>query len=282
MRTSDARIKAMKDCKEQAAKEFATEFGVVKQIDEVYSELLDGLGPQIEKVRSELLNRNGTIQPDTNKYVKLANYGLALRNYRLLHCALDDLESGHYEVAMNLLRTVDECKNLMRYFAIDKNKNEAEKWWFNKGEKGKKVNGKKVKGDPILSHGEVRKRLGISGDMNEMYADWYSHAYDFRSLIPMVLDEKTEYHGYPYFIRDECYRCLGLWIDYANKTIDNLQEVFKVEQIGDDMAWVGKVVNVQMRACQCCNKIRSDLAKEARAHDPQLPNDINNPSSEQV
>jgi hypothetical protein len=68
----------------------------------------------------------------------MANYGLAIRNYRLLHCAMDDLESGYYEVAMNLLRTVDQCKNFMRYFAKDENKNEATEWWFNKGEKGKK------------------------------------------------------------------------------------------------------------------------------------------------
>jgi hypothetical protein len=264
MRMSDKRIEAMKDCKEQAAKEFAAELEVITQIDEVYSELLGRIGPI----------------PSDN-YVLLANYGLVVRNYRLLHCALDDLENGYYEVAMNLLRTVDECKNLMRYFAIDKNKNEAEVWWFNKGEKGKKVNGKKVKGDPILSHGEVRKRLGISGDMNELYADLYSHVYDFRSLLPMVLDEKKlEFHFYPYFIPDECYRCLGLWIDYANKTIEYLQEVFKVEQV-KDMAWVGKVVKVQMRASECSKKISSDLAKVVRDYDPQFPND-NNRSSAQV
>jgi hypothetical protein len=252
MRTSDTRLKAMKNCKELAAKKFATEFDIITQMDEVYSELLD---------------RIGLIPSKT--YVQMANYGLAIRNYRLLHCAMDDLESGYYEVAMNLLRTVDECKNLMRYFAKDENKNEAKEWWFNKGEKGKK----------ILSHGEVRNRLGISGGMNELYADFYAHAYDFRSLLPMVLDEKTEYHPYPYFIRDECYRDIGCWIDYANETIDRLLVVYKVEQLGD-MALLQKVVKVQKLARKCSKKIASDLAKAAKVNDLQLPND--NQSSTQL
>jgi hypothetical protein len=259
MRNSDTRYDALKDCKEQAAKEFATELDIVSKVDEVFSEVLDKIGTN----------------PSEMTYVQKANYGLAVRNYRLLHCALDDLENGYYEISMNLLRTVDECKNLMRYFAIDKNKNEAEVWWFNKGEKGKWVNGKKIKGDPVLSHGEIRKRLGISGDMNELYADWYSHAYDFRSLLHMVLDvKKMKFQLYPYFIPDECYRCLGLWIKHANETIDHLQEVFKVEQIGDDdMTWIGKVAGVQILARKCCNKISSDLAKAEEVYEPQLPND---------
>jgi hypothetical protein len=136
MRTSDARKKAMQDCKEQATKEFPTEFNVITQIDEVYAELLERLGPQIDEVCSVLSNRIGPIPSDN--YVKLANYGLTVRNYRLLHCALDELENGYYEVTVNLFRIVDECKNLMRYFAIENNKNEAEVWWFSEGKKGKR------------------------------------------------------------------------------------------------------------------------------------------------
>jgi hypothetical protein len=252
MATSGTRQEAMKDCKEQATKEFAMELPIVRQMDEIYSEVLD---------------RTHSIPSQT--FVQQANYGLAVRNYRLLHCAADDLESGYYEVTMTLLRSVDECKNLMRYFAKDENKNEAKEWWFNKGEKG----------ETILSHGEVRKRLGISRDMYELFSDFYAHAYDFRSLLPMVLDENTEYHTYPYFIRDECYRGLGCWIAYANETIKYLQEVFKPEQIGDN-AWIQKVVEVQKRALECTNKIASDLRKAAKVNDLQLAND--NQSGAQV
>lgn len=249
MRNSDFRQNAMKDCKEQAAKEFGSEFDIITQVDEVYFEVLE---------------RIGLIPSKT--YVQTANYGLAVRNYRLLHCAMDNLENGYYEVAMNLLRIVDECKNLMRYFAKGENKNEAKEWWYNASKK-------------ILSHGEVRKRLGISGDMNELYADFYTHSYDFRSLVHVVLDEQNEYHLFPYFIRDECHRCLGLWIDYANETIDRLLAVYKVEQLGD-MTLIQKVVNIQMLARQYTNKIAYDLKKAAKVSDQQLSND--NQSSAQV
>jgi hypothetical protein len=77
MRDSDTRQNATKECKEQAAKEFAMDLSIVKQMDEIYS---------------EVLNRKRLIPSQT--FVQLVNYGLAVRNYRLLHCAKDDLENG--------------------------------------------------------------------------------------------------------------------------------------------------------------------------------------------
>ena len=67
----------MKDCKEYAYKEFADDLSIVKQIDRIYSEFLE----RIDRIHP----RN---------YLQESNYALAVRSYRLLHCAEDKLEKG--------------------------------------------------------------------------------------------------------------------------------------------------------------------------------------------
>jgi hypothetical protein len=67
MRDSDTRQNATKDCKEQATKEFAMELSIVKQMDEIYS---------------EVLNRKRLIPSQT--FVQLANYGLAVKELQAI------------------------------------------------------------------------------------------------------------------------------------------------------------------------------------------------------
>ena len=88
MRDSDARHNAMKDCKEQASKEFVIELSIAKQLDRIYSYIVDRAIP----IQSQNL-------------LQIANFGLAVKSYRSFHYAIDALETGYYEVAMTLLRS---------------------------------------------------------------------------------------------------------------------------------------------------------------------------------
>jgi hypothetical protein len=95
-----------------------------------------------------------------------------------------------------------------------------------------------------------------------LFSDYYAHAYDVSSLVNAAIDEKGDYHPYPYFILDECRRCLALWIKYANETIHHMQTVFKAAQI-DDKYWTGEVVKIQKLADDYTIEMAYDLRKEA-------------------
>lgn len=142
MRSSEVRRDLMSQCKELASKQFSLEVGLVKQIDKIYY---------------EILKKTGEINPQTIQ--QKANYALGIRNYRLLHCAIDLLENGYYEASMTLLRSTYENILQMNYFAVDEK--EAKQWLT----EGKKIEQK-----------VIRKKLNISPSLYNMLSRNYAHS----------------------------------------------------------------------------------------------------------
>jgi hypothetical protein len=235
MRTSKTQENAMKYCKEYAYTEFPIDLSIVKQIDRIYSEFLE---------------RIDHIHP--RNYLQESNYALAVRSYRLLHCAADKLENGYYDVAMTLLRSVYEDLVQMTYFVKDPTA--AQKWWLMEKDKKRK-------------QAKMRETVGMTNDIYGLLSNYYSHPMDLKSLIPTILtigdDGNAKCHPYPYYLHDECRYSFALWIHFANETIKELQNVFKAAQIGDKH-WMGKVLDVQEVVRDYAKEIAYDLRKLAK------------------
>lgn len=232
MRESDTRYNAMKTCKEQASKEFITELSIVKQLDKIYSEILDKSIP----IKSQ-------------KFVQVASCGLAVKSFRSCHYAMDALENGYYEVAMTLLRSVLENRLLMMYF--DKFPAEAKEWLIN----DRKIDQKKIRDK--LNLGVVEK------DLYSVLSNDYAHPNKSNSIIPIIYDSdnQNEFHPYPYYNSNECRLAFGCWIKFVKDTITLLTRVFSVKELGDDRTWVKTVMQVLKTADDCANEIAADLKK---------------------
>lgn len=204
----------MRGCKELTAKRFPTEVGLVKQIDRIYY---------------EVLKKTGEIKPQ--KRVQQANFALAVRGYRALHTAMDALENGYYEIAMTLLRSVYENYVQMDYFVTNP---EAARQW--------------IEEDKEFEQGDMRKKLGLSGDFYKLLSRNYAHPLKVTSIKPLILevtdDGKMSLNIYPVFSDTECYTSLFLWIFFANKIIVQVQRVFVAKDI-PDKKWMQRVVDVQ-------------------------------------
>jgi len=163
-----------------------------------------------------------------------------------------NLKKGYYDVAMTLLRIVYEDLVQMKYFVKDPKA--AEKWWF-------------MKKDEKRKQAKMREIVGMTNDIYGLLSNHYSHPMDLKSLIPIILtvgdDRKTKYHSYPYYLHDECRYSFALWIHFANKTIKELQNVFKAAQIGDN-DWIRKVLEVQKVVRDYTKEIAYDLRKLAK------------------
>lgn len=222
----------MMQCKELTSKQFSLEIGLVKQIDKIYYEIL--------KKTTEVKPQN--IQ-------QKANYALAIRNYRLFHCAVDLLEDGCYEASMTLLRSAYENLLQMNYFAVyDK---EAEQWLT----KGKKIEQR-----------DIRKKLNISPSLYNMLSVNYAHSLTVESLEPLVFeakDGKLSLNHYPAYSASECMLGLFFWISFAHQTIQQMQIVFKAAQI-TDKAWMRKVVEIQRLVTQYLEEMKLDFKKEQK------------------
>jgi hypothetical protein len=75
---SDFRHEQMQFCKDCVSKQFGDELSIARTIIERYY---------------EFLKEGGQVQSQTRS--QIANYALAVRSYRALHCALDTLENGY-------------------------------------------------------------------------------------------------------------------------------------------------------------------------------------------
>jgi hypothetical protein len=228
MRDSETRYNAMKSCKEQAYGEFATELAVVKQLDKIYS---------------DILNKAHTLRSLRNH--QLADCGLATKSYRSLHSAIDALENGYYEVAMTLLRSILENRNVIRYFA--QFPDEAKEWL---------INGRKI------DQSKIRDRLRLGAEEKEFYnvlSNLYAHPNKSDSLIPNIVDTASvEFHPYPYYDSNECRFSIGCWIRYAHDTISLLKDVIPPQQLGVDSTFVQTVMQVLQTSNDCANLIAQD------------------------
>ncbi|MGI0013288.1 MAG: hypothetical protein ACREBU_07595 [Nitrososphaera sp.] len=230
MRSSEIRHKLMKECKELASKHFPLEVALTKQMDKIYY---------------EVLKRTGDIKPQT--YAQKANYALASQSYRLLHCTLDTLEAGYYEVSMSLLRSVYERILQMNYFATYQ---DAARQWLEEDKK--------------ISQQEIRNKLGIRAELYEMLSIHYTHSLKAISIDPLVFekaDGKLSLNLYPVYSPAPCRLCLMSWIAFAQQTIQQMQRVFKAEQISDK-SWIRKVVEVQNVTNQYLNEMKLQVKKE--------------------
>jgi hypothetical protein len=233
MRDSDTRYNAMKSCREQAYAEFAVELAVIKQLDNAYSDILDKAHPL-----------------PSLKFHQLADCALATKSYRSLHNAIHALENGYYEVAMTLLRSVLENRNVMRYFA--QFQNEAEPWLLH----GRKIDQSKIRD---------RLKLGVEEkEFYNMLSNNYAHPNKSDSMIPNIVDITTvEFHPYPYYDSNECRLSIGCWIKFAYDTITFLINVIPPQQLGVDSTFVQTVTQVLQTAKECADLIAKDLRDEA-------------------
>lgn len=230
MSDSNTRYNAMKLCKEKASEEFATELSVVKQLDKIYSDILERAHPL----------------PSLN-FHQLADCALAVKSYRSLHYAIDALENGYYEVAMTLLRSVFENRNVMMYFASFPN--EAREWLLNHRE---------------IRQATIRARLNlqIEKDTYGVLSNFYAHPNKSDSMIPNIVDTRpnqSEFHPYPYYDSNECRLSVGCWIKFAKDTITLLINVIPAQQLGADSTLVQTVTQVLKTAKDCANIIAQDL-----------------------
>jgi hypothetical protein len=176
MWTSDFRRDQIKYCKDRTANEFDAELRIVNFIDQKYY---------------ELLKKGGTIKSQTHP--QIANYALAVRSYRALHCAADVLENGYYEYAMTLLRAVYENMLQMKYFATYRE--EATQYLYENKD---------------FPPREVRKRLGKSGHTYSMLSEDYAHSLNVRSLIALTAEGSGEDWRVDPFPRYSSYYCLSV------------------------------------------------------------------------
>jgi hypothetical protein len=235
MRESDTRQDAMKDCRERAYREFDVELSVVKQLVKLYSDVLE----RAMRISFHSLN-----------FLQRPNLGLAVRSYRSLNYAIDALENGSYEVAIILLHSVFENRNMMMYFV--KFPDKAEEWLM----KHKKIEQRKIRD---------KLRLVEAKETYEALSDLYFHPNTWHSLLPMILDEKSAYHHYPYFRMDECRLSVGCWISFTKDTITLLLNVFQPQQLGD-VSWKRTVAQVLKTANECAIEIDHDSRKYEEIH----------------
>lgn len=222
MRTSDNRLNSMKNCKDHTSKEFGENLRIVKLIDERYY---------------ELLKEAAKVQQTPHQ---IANYALAVRSYRALHCAIDDLENGYYEVAMTLIRSVYENMLQMMYFA--KYEDEAKKWLY----EAKKI-----------TQQEIRKKLGKDGSAYQMLSEDYAHPQKIRSLISLTSEgtgKDWKINPFPVYSNYDCLFCLFCWVDFAGGTLKQLRDDFR-----QALTMSGRVSKVLAAVGECINEMSSGL-----------------------
>ncbi|MDQ3966890.1 MAG: hypothetical protein M3275_00670 [Thermoproteota archaeon] len=213
--------------------EFDSELRVVGYIDKRYYEMLK----EAAKFRSQT-------KP------QIANYALAVRSYRALHCAADDLENGYYEIAMTLLRSVYENMLQMMYFA--RYPEEATKW-LNEGKE--------------LPPREIRKKLGKDGYTYSMLSEDYAHSLKVGSLIPLTSErsgDDWQVNHYPVYSPYDCEFCLFCWIDFAGGTLKQLFEDFRMA-----LTMSGQVSEVLKAANECLRGMSVSMGK---THDKRIIN----------
>jgi hypothetical protein len=213
MRSSETRHKQINDCRNSALRDFPNEFVLAKQVDKIYYEIMDKIG---------------YVRPQTAP--QKANFALAIRNYRLFHCAIDLTETGYYEVVMTLLRATFENFLQMNYFV--KFEDEARKWL----DEGKKISQK-----------EIRDKLGVTGEMYGFLSVNFAHSLKSKSLNPLMFlqpDGHVALNQYPSYSENQCRMSIILWLMFAEQTIEGLQKVFPKSLI-TDKAWLQKITDIQ-------------------------------------
>lgn len=232
MRSSETRLDQIKGCKELSVKYFPTETSLVKQVDKIYY---------------EIIKKMGNVKPQTRS--QQANFVLAVRSYRALHCALDNIENGYYEVAMTILRSIYENYVQMDYFVT---REEAARQWLAE--------------EKTFKQGDMRKELGLSNDFYNMLSNNYAHPRELKSIKPLVLDisddGKLSINHYPVFSNSECYTTLFVWIFLANKCIDQIQRVFKAADIAPfvEKQWIQEMQDIK-------NLVEQYVAEEKYLHE---------------
>lgn len=229
MRSSETRKRQIEECKKFALRDFPHECILVKQADTIFYEIMDKVG---------------YIRPQT--HAQKANFALAVRNYRLFHCAIELTETGYYEIAMSLLRSTFENFLQMNYFV--KFEDEARKWL----DEGKKISQK-----------EIRDKLGMSGEGYDFLSSHFAHSIKSKSLNPLMFlqpDGGVALNQYPSYSKSQCQLCLYSWIMFAEKTIEGLEKVFPKSQI-KDTAWLQKVSDIQTLIMQWIEETMSEGRK---------------------
>jgi hypothetical protein len=233
VRSSEVRLGQLKECREFALKEFPAENSIVKQLDKIHYEMLQKTG-QV------------TSQTDAQK----ANYALGILSYRTLHCALDNLEEGYYEIAMTLLRRVYEIYVQMSYFA--KFPDDAKKWW----EEDKKFDQK-----------SMRDKLGMKSTAYAMLSTSYAHTLKVESIASVIFDNKEgklSMNHYPVYSHHACKMCLLSSIVFSHNTLIQYQQVFRADQIVDKH-WMGQVGRIQKLVNAFIEEAKYDNIKEREA-----------------
>lgn len=239
MGTSDFRHEQMQFCKECVSKEFGNELSIARTIIERYCEFLKEAG----KVQSQTKSQ-------------IAIYALAVRSYRALHCALDTLENGYYEVAMTILRSVYENMLQMMYFSS--RAADAEKWLY----EGKD-----------FSQKEIRNSLGKDGKVYKMMSEDYAHSLLIRSMVPLTSERSagTQWRvdPYPSYSPYDCEFCLFCWIDFAGGTLKQLLNDFRM-----NVTMSGRISPVIDAANDCIRTMSWNLQRthEKRQIDGHLKN----------
>ena len=203
----------MNDCNQLAVRGFSLEFGLGKQIDKIYYEIIKKTG-----------------QVKQQNHAQKANFALAIRRYRFLHVAFDNLKDGYYEVSMTLLRSVYENYIQMNYFATFPDA--AQKW---------------LEENKAFEQGGMRKALKIKNSAYKMLSNNYAHPLHVESIDPLVLevvDGRVSLNHYPVYSYSQCELCLIGWIIFARVTLEQMQRVFKAAQIADKQ-WIKKIVDIE-------------------------------------
>ena len=212
LRSSETRLRLIKECKEFGYQKYPLEFAIVKQLDIALY---------------EVMKRASVLASQTK--AQRANLSLGIRNYRLFHCALDLLENGYYEASLTLLRAMYENGLQMQYFCF--HEDEAAAWL-----QGKKIEQK-----------VIRKKLNIDSKIYKMLSNDYAHSLLVQSLDPLVFDVKdgnVRLNHYPLFSLEDCQIAACALIVFARLTLAGLQAIFKPE-LFISKHWVQKIAEIQ-------------------------------------
>jgi hypothetical protein len=228
MRTSHLRQNSLKNCQEQASRDFYAELRIVKLLDQKYYELIE---------KAQKVEQSST---------QIANFALAVRSYRALHCAADNLENGYYEVSLTLLRHVFENLLQMIYFA--KFAEEADKWLY----RGKKIEQK-----------EIRKKLAMDGSIYKRLSNDYAHSLQLKSMESLTSEGSGTVwivNAFPIYSSNKCRLCLSCWIDFAWATETQLLHDYK-KSLESHGSWIQGVNDVFRASNDCLKLISLDLEK---------------------
>lgn len=185
----------MLQCMIKTRQEFNYEDQLIKEIYDVFIEIIDSVEDITVKTNSEL-----------------AVVSLSAKNFKLFQSILDCLYYGYYESGMILLRSAYENLVLMLYLA--KNENDAEGWLRNK---------------KAFRQSELRQKVGFDNELYKMLSNFFTHPNKIESLQTMYYGKGSDHYFkiYPRFEKEGFQESFNYLVSVYWLTVLQLQFIFK-------------------------------------------------------